>query len=101
MSKPESYRNKWALGLTVICSVLVFVAFGFYRGFFSLNSMGQSQSQTAAAISAQAVPSPWQNTSTTFSNAFKKIDQQYQELKNSIFNVLVPFVSSIEVYERN
>jgi len=46
------------------------------------------------------VPSPIENTKQVFGAAFDEIGKQYQELKDSFSSVFVPFISSIEVYER-
>lgn len=105
MEKDESYRNKWALGLTIVLSVLIFTGFAFYRGFFSIDFENvaaeiKPQKQTASAISAELVPSPIESSKETFRAAFGEINRQYQEFKKSILDVLVPFVTNIEVYER-
>ncbi len=101
MAKPEEYRNKWALSLAVTLSVFIFVSFAFYKGYLSFgNSNAMSKNQMANVVSAQLVPSPIESTKETFSTAFSEINKQYQEFKNSVSNVLVPFITGIEVYER-
>lgn len=105
MGKPEAERKRWALGLTVVFSALIFFSFTFYKGYLSFgnenNLVGQnSKNQVANVISADLAPSPIQNTKETFTAAFKEIDKQFQEFKGSIESVLVPFVTGIEVYER-
>jgi hypothetical protein len=101
MVKPEEHRNKWALGLAVVFSVLIFVSFAFYKGYLSFGNIYQkSGNQVANVISADAAPSPIENTKQTFKAAFEEIDKQYQEFKNSMAAVFVPFITGIEVYER-
>jgi hypothetical protein len=107
MEREEEHRNKWAWGLSIGLTLIIFVSFSFYRGFISLNfgagkniAQQKNSSQTANVISADLAPSPIQNTKQTFSAAFDEIGKQYQELKDSISAVMVPFFTGIEVYER-
>ena len=101
MAKSEEHRNKWALGLAVTFSVFIFVSFAFYKGYLSFgNNNIMPKNQTANVVSADLAPSPIQNTKETLKAAFGEINKQYQDFKNSISAVLVPFVTGIEVYER-
>ena len=101
MEKPEESRNRWALGLTVVFSIFIFVSFAFYKGYLSFGGGDTtSGSQVANVISAESAPSPLQNSKETFMAAFGEINKQYQEFKDSMSAVLVPFVTGIEVYER-
>lgn len=105
MEQPEAHRNRWALGLSITFSVLIFVSFAFYKGFFNFGSVDligsqKSKSQVANVISADVALSPIQNTKATLGAAFKEIGKKYEELKTSVSNVFVPFVTGIEVYER-
>jgi hypothetical protein len=106
MEKPEEHRNKWALGLATTLTLIIFVSFAFYRGYLSFGNSGtiaevKSQNQTAAAVlSVKSVPSPIENTKETFKSAFDEIGKQYGEFTDSMSNVLVPFFTGIEVYQR-
>ena len=105
MQREERYRNRWALGLTVTLSVFIFVSFAFYKGYLSLSNNGvvaqkESVSQAANVIAADLAPSPFENSKKTFEAAFGEINKKFQEFKDSVSAVLVPFVTSIEVYER-
>lgn len=104
MQSSEQNRNRWAVGLTIFCSALIFIGFAFYRGFLSFGegmiAGEENKNQTANVISAEAVPSPLENSKEAFSAAFKEIGGQYQKFKDSMADVLVPFVTSINVYER-
>ena len=101
MEKSEEHRNKWALGLSVTLSVLIFISFAFYKGFISFGGGGvASESQKASVVSAESVPSPIETTKDTFMAAFGEIGKQYQEFKDSVSSVLVPFITGIEVYDR-
>jgi hypothetical protein len=106
MEKSEEQRNKWALGLSVFFTLIIFVAFAFYKGYLNFESKNiivqqKNSTQTANVLSADAAPSPIQNTKETFKAAFVEINKKFQEFKDSVSSVLVPFVTSIEVYERN
>lgn len=105
MEKPESYRNKWALGLAIVFSVFIFFGWALYNGYLNFGNEGtmatpKSTSQVAGVVSAKSVPSPVENTKETFQAAFGEINKQYQEFKDSISAVFVPFITGIEVYER-
>lgn len=105
MERDEDYRGRWALGLSVFFTLVIFFSFAFYKGYLSLGGEAnlasqKSSSQMANVVSADAVPSPIQNTKQVFGAAFDEIGKKYNEFIDSISSVFVPFVSSIEVYER-
>ena len=101
MEKSEEHRNKWALGLSVSLSVIIFMSFAFYKGFLSFGGgLMAPKSQVANTISAKSVPSPVQNTEQTFKAAFDEISKQYQNFTDSVSSVLGPFFTGIEVYQR-
>ena len=101
MEKPEEHRSKWALGLAIASTALIFISFSFYKGYLGFGGGGvASKNQVANVVSAESAPSPIQNTKETFTNAFGEINKKYQEFKDSVSSVLVPFVTGIEVYER-
>ncbi len=105
MQREEAYRKKWALGLSVTLSVLILISFAFYKGYIGFGFdavMAQKapKTQVAAVVSADSAPSPLESSKKTLQAAFQEIDKQYQEFKKSISDVLVPFVTGIEVYER-
>lgn len=102
MEKPESYRNKWALGLATTCSILIFTGFAFYKGYINLdlNSGQVAENQVANVVVAGDAPSPIENTKDAFSSVFKEASVQYKKLKESLSSVLVPFWSNIDVYEK-
>lgn len=105
MQREEAHRNKWALGLSVTLSVLIFFSFAFYKGYLNFGgndavAKQKNSNQVANVISAESMPSPIENTKGTFKAAFTEIGKQYAEFKNSVSSVLVPFFTGIEVYER-
>lgn len=104
MAKPEDHRNRWALVLASVMSIFIFTGFAFYKGFigFEMGLPGQSggKKQAAAVVAADKLPSPIENTKKTFGNAFDKIGAQYQEFKESVSAVVVPFVTGVDIYER-
>ena len=105
MQRSESYRQKSALGLTLFCSIIIFVSFGFYKGFISFGNAGtlaneKSSNNVANVVSAKSVPSPIENSKETFKSSFGDIKKQYQSFKDSVSAVFVPFITGIEVYQR-
>ncbi len=105
MQKPESHRHKWALGLTLFFSMLIFVSFAFYRGFISFGNTGtladkKPLNNMANVVSAESVPSPIENSRETFKSSFDGIKKQYQSFKDSVSSVFVPFITGIDVYQR-
>lgn len=103
MEQPEESRNRWAFGFATTFTVAIFFGWMFYSGYLSFGDKGtiakekNTNQVAAAAVSAQ---SPLENSKGVFKAAFKEIDDKYHEIKDSIANVLVPFVTGIEVYER-
>jgi hypothetical protein len=105
MEREEAYRSKWALGLSVSLTLVIFFSFAFYKGYLSFGSSDllvskKSTNQMANVVSADLVPSPIENTKQVFDAAFDEIGKQYKEFTDSLSSVFVPFISSIEVYER-
>ena len=102
LEKPDHHRENWALVMATFFSVFIFVSFAFYRGFLSFGGDYQiaEQKPTVELASVASVPTPIQSTKDTFTNAFKEIDNQYQQFKDSLSAVFVPFITGIEVYER-
>ena len=102
MEQPEEHRNKWALGLATTLSLIILISFTFYRGYLSFGNQEtvvtqKSTNQVASVVSA---PSPIENSKQTFKATFDEIGKQYQDFKDSVSNVLVPFIEGIDVYER-
>lgn len=103
MEREDSYRNRWALGLTISLSLVIFTSFAFYKGYLSVGSPKMataSKNQVANVVAAEKAPSPIQSSASTFKSFFYEIDKQYQDFKASVADVLVPFVTGIDVYER-
>jgi hypothetical protein len=103
MAKSEEHRDRWALGLSVTLTIFIFVSFAFYKGYLSFGDKNivvqqKYQNQMTNVLSAKLAPSPIQNTKETLKSTFDEIGKQYQEFKDSISSVLVPFVTSIEFY---
>ena len=106
MEREEAHRSKWALGLATTLSVFILVGFGFYKGFLTVGNSGviaqnEQSKEVATVIVAEKAPSPLSNSKQTFSNILDQITDQYSQFKDSINSVLVPFVTGIEVYERD
>jgi hypothetical protein len=104
MEQEESYRQKWATGLAVSFSLVIFVGFAFYKGYLGFeNSKSVVQKPTlelASVVSAEKAPSPIDGSKQNLKSLLYEIDNQYQSFKDSLANVLVPFITGIEVYER-
>lgn len=102
MRKSEKERNRWALGASMLLSLMIFVGFGFYKGYITIGDPSLKPSgQVANAVSAKAAPSPIQNSKETLTEVFGEMGERYREFKETVSGVLVPFVTGIEVYERN
>lgn len=101
MEKPEAHREKWALGLTVFLTAIIFFSWTLYKGYFDLGDSStvakeEPKIQTAAAAMA---PGPIENSKNTIRNAFDDFRKQYNDFKESVSSVIVPFITGIEVYE--
>lgn len=102
MKEPEEVRNKWALGLTIFLSLFIFVSFGFYRGFFALPGGNQTSVVRVdnRANNVANAQSPLENSKKMFEATFGEISKQYSSMKANVLDVLVPFFTGIDVYER-
>ncbi len=102
MEKPDEHRNRWAFSLALVSSLFIFVGFGFYKGYISveINRDLVPKKQVAATVVADEAPSPIDNSKKIFKAAFIEIESQYQNFKDSVSSVIVPFITGIEIYER-
>ncbi len=106
MERDAAHRNKWAFGLATALSVFILVGFGFYKGYLSFENTNavvaksEKSNQTATVITAGKAPTPITNSKETIGGIFDEIKNQYSQFIESINSVLVPFVTGIEVYER-
>jgi hypothetical protein len=104
MQREAEHRQKWAVGLTLVCSLLIFSGFLFQKGYLNFGNTTVAQksdtTQLANVISADLAPSPIQSSEETIGVALQEIKKQYGLFLGSVSAVLVPFVTGIDVYER-
>lgn len=101
MQKPEEHRSKWALGLSVALTLVIFISFAFYKGFLTFGSSYMPPaSQTANVVSVNKVPSPIESTKENLQSGIDEIKQQYRQFTDSVSAVLVPFFTGIDIYQR-
>ena len=106
MEQSESHRAKWALGLTLFLFVLIVLAWLFYRGFLHFGTEDKKISkikaveQVSNVVSADTVPSPLNDLGEKVGSSIGQIKMEISNFKNSMYSVLVPFVSSIDVYQK-
>ncbi len=103
MQEPYYKRERWALGMTIFLSTLIFVSFAFYKGFINIDgkkvALDESFVSDQNVASAVIAPSPLDNSKEFLSKIFDEFNSQYKDLKESLYNVFVPFVTGIDVYE--
>ncbi len=99
--KPTETRERTALALSLLLTLVITVG---WLGGKSLLSGGEAniavvtkESQTARASESM---SAFESSKKSFDSTFKEIKTMYSSLKDSLGNVFVPFVTGIEVYER-
>ncbi|MEK7062638.1 MAG: hypothetical protein AAB946_01235 [Patescibacteria group bacterium] len=101
--QPESYRHKVAFFTTTVISLAIFVSWAGFKGYIGLpnGQVAYEPEQNMAAIltSKTEAPSPFDNSINAFKAAFSQFGEEYNAIKESLSNVLVPFISGIEVYE--
>lgn len=106
MQKTDRERQKWALGLSVTLSVFIFFGWAFVNGYLNFSNQNAVMAESglrkdmASVVSADEAPTPLESSKETFGAAFAEIGKTYNEFMESMSAVLVPFVSGIEVYER-
>lgn len=102
--KPESYRHKVAFFAATVLSFLIFVGWAGFKGYIALPNgtvayEPQAQNIAAVAGAKTEAPSPFDNSVSALKAAWSQFGDEYASLKESLSNVLVPFISGIEVYE--
>ncbi len=102
MEKGEEHRARWAFGLATVLSLFILVGFGFYKGYLGINITGGKQVASAVSASTDSVKalSPVQNSKKIIKTSLKEINKQYQALKEAVASVIVPFITGIEVYNK-
>ncbi len=102
--KSEAEKRGIALGLSITITLLVAVGWAGERGLLGggRGSVAESQnidksSQTAAVVKSV---SPVESSKRTLFQGLEGIQKSYQDFKESVSSVLVPFITGIEVYER-
>lgn len=92
----------WALGLSITLSLFIFTSFAFYKGYIGLEiESGPSNRNVASPkLAVEEVSSPVENSKKIFKAAFVEIEKQYESFKDSVSSVIVPFITGIEIYER-
>lgn len=106
VQKSDKEKNVWALGLSVTLTLFIFFGWVFYNGYIDLGKnstvvVGSDLTEDMASVlPANDAPSPLQSSKETFGAAFSEIGKKYNEFKDSMSAVLVPFVTGIEIYER-
>jgi hypothetical protein len=101
MEKSEEHREKWALGLTVFFTAVIFFSWTLYKGYIDLGGSGTVvvKEEPKALVATAAAPGPIENSKSTLRNAFDEFAKQYSDFKESVSSVIVPFITGIEVYE--
>ena len=102
MQEPEEHRRRWALGLSIALSAIIFLGWVVQKDMIVFGGGGKvaetGESSQLAAVSS--IPSPIENSKQTFGAAFKEISKQFDAFKASVSAVFVPFITGIEVYDR-
>ena len=98
--KPEHVRHKIALGGAFLITLIIFVGWAFSKGFFGYsNTTVVTETKIVEKTISQA-KSPIGNTKSTFSSVFSGVSAQYDALKESVASVIVPFITGIDVYNK-
>lgn len=101
MEKGEDHRAKWAFGISLALSLFILVGFGFYKGYLNINfGSGQMASAVSASTDSVKTLSPIDNSKKIIKSALRDVKKQYDALKDSVASVLVPFMSGVEVYQK-
>lgn len=101
--RDEEYRRKFALYASLFVFVAVFGVWSLQRGILDLNSGRPDISKkenSGQLASVEAAPSPLDSSKEVAGSVWSELNKSYNELKESLSNVFVPFVTGIEVYER-
>ena len=102
--KPEEYRKKLALGLSsgfLFTMLSVWVYSNGFLGFSEPLIVKNVEDPKVLIDKKDGATSPIANTANTFGSLWGEIGDQYNSFKESLSNVLVPFITGIEVYHKS
>lgn len=111
-NKPEKTRKTIALSVSGAVFLSMFSIWFYANGYFgfskptTITADPESQTQLANVSSSlssdkKEYSSPFQNTKNVFSGTIEQISKQYDLLKESLSSVFVPFITSIDVYQKD
>ncbi len=95
--RPENERNHIALGLSVFLTLVVF--FGWSVGKQS-NVIAKKPTPSVQTASVAQNTSVWDTTISSIRPMIEQLKETFYSARESVENVLVPFVTGIEVYEK-
>lgn len=98
-SKPESDRRRAALGASLFITAIIFATWVGSKGWIEMPK-GEGNLQTAQVIDAEQAVSPLDSSKRAAGEIGSEIKSSYNNFKESVSRVLVPFVTGIEIYER-
>ncbi|MEK7642667.1 MAG: hypothetical protein AAB392_02625 [Patescibacteria group bacterium] len=102
--KPEHHKRSVAFGLSLVLTFVVALGWLGQKSLFdgspsvAKNAKTEAKKQTASAI--DSAPSPLESSKKSVSSGLNEVKEAYENLKESLADVLVPFITGIEVYER-
>lgn len=100
--KEERHRRRIALFSSLFVFVLVFSIWSVNRGIIKIFPDNDTKISNTGSINLASVSalSPIESSQKTLSHFLRRLNNSYLEIKESLSNVFVPFITSIEVYQR-
>jgi len=100
--KPESYKRGVALGLSVMLTLVIALGWAGQKGMIGGGTVAEGGKGEKASLTASVgtALTPIESSKHSFASGFEEIKKTYQSFKDSLSDVLVPFVTGIEVYEK-
>ncbi len=101
--RDEEYRRKLAFFSSLIVLLLVFSVWSIERDIFELKSKGNNLSlsnRSGQLASVASAPSPIDSSKQALDSVWSEVGKSFNDFKESLSNVFVPFFTGIEVYER-
>lgn len=104
-NKPEEHRRRLAFVFSLFLTLFIFTGWLNSKGVFKTgtvanDTLAPKSTQTAQVLEASRAVSPIETSKRAASDTVLEIKKSIQKFSETVGDVLVPFVTGIEIYER-
>lgn len=100
--KPEHHKRAISFGLSLVITLVIALGWAGQRGILGGEGEGMAEAPKIVPTkqTASVALAPVESSKRSLTSGLESAKQAYLNFKESLANVLVPFVTGIEVYER-